>query len=335
LAGVNRERVQVWDVATGQDVLFLRGADRRLSDNAFNPRVAWSSDGMKLAASNWNRTAIVWDATDFSTQQGKAVLADRAANRAVAWHVGAIEAHNESPFAVAFHLERLRALPVISPRDRHLRGGLLARLGRWDEAAADYASLFDGDPPESPGLHEHYAALLLQRGDTAAYRKLRGRVLTDVTREEYTLDRLPIIRMSGVLPVTPTEASQLLTLTRRYHDSLPHQPTTMTCLGLAYYRAGEFGEPAMRPLIQSLKAWEGPDLLVFPSVVLALVYLRQDRVADAERLLKNVDVWLADHARKATEQHRAGRILNRDWVAFMEIRTLRDEADSLRPKRAH
>ncbi|MFO0823907.1 MAG: protein kinase [Gemmataceae bacterium] len=334
LAGANRERVQVWDVATGQDVLFLRGADRRLSDNSFNPRVAWSSDGMKLAASNWNRSATVWDATDFSTQQGKAVLAGRAAKRAVAWHVGGVEAHTKSPFAVAFHLERLRALPVISPRDRQLRGGLLARLGRWDEAAADYAPLFAGDPPESPGLREQYAALLLLRGDTAAYRKLRGRVLADASREEYALDRLPIIRMSGLLPVTPTEASQLLTLTRRYHDSLPHLPTTMTCLGLAYYRSGEFGEPAMRPLLRSLKLWEGTDQVAFPSVVLALVYLRQDRIADAECLLRNVDAWLVDQERKAAEEHRAGRVLKLDWVASVEIRTLRDEADSLRAKHA-
>lgn len=333
LAGANRERVQVWDAATGQDVLFLRGAARRLSNNAFNPRVAWSSDGMRLAASNWNRTATVWDATDFSTRCGKAVLADRAANRAVAWHVGGVEAHHESPFAAAFHLEQLRALPVIAPRDRQIRGRLFARFGWWDEAAADYAPLFAGDPPESPSLREEYAALLLQRGDTAAYRKLRGRVLADVTREEYTLDRLPIIRMSGSLPVTPTEALQLLTFTRRYHDSLPDLPITMTCLGLAYYRAGEFGEPAMRPLLRSLKAWEGTDHCAFPSVVLALVYLRQDRVGEAERLLQTVDAWLAAQARKAT-QDRAGQILSFDWVASVEIRTLRDEAESLRPKHA-
>src|SRR5262249_5562212 len=40
LAGASRERVQLWDVSSGQDILFLRGAKRRPTDHGFNPLVA-------------------------------------------------------------------------------------------------------------------------------------------------------------------------------------------------------------------------------------------------------------------------------------------------------
>jgi WD40 repeat protein len=62
LAGASRNLVQLWDTETGQDVLTLRGAPLRSSDNGFNPRVAFSPDGNWLAASNWNDTVSVWDA---------------------------------------------------------------------------------------------------------------------------------------------------------------------------------------------------------------------------------------------------------------------------------
>jgi WD40 repeat protein len=60
LAGVTRGRVQVWDVPSGQTVVTLRGAEQRPHDNGFNPRVARSPDGRRLAASQWNRTVSVW-----------------------------------------------------------------------------------------------------------------------------------------------------------------------------------------------------------------------------------------------------------------------------------
>lgn len=82
LAGVGRDRVQLWDVVSGQDLLFLRGAEPRPHDNGFNPRIAWSQDGAILAASNWNRTVSIWDATDPTTTDGKARVRRHAAERA-------------------------------------------------------------------------------------------------------------------------------------------------------------------------------------------------------------------------------------------------------------
>jgi len=60
LAGVTREEVHVWELASGQEVLVLRGAPPRSGDNPFNPRVCWSSDGRRLAALNHNGTISIW-----------------------------------------------------------------------------------------------------------------------------------------------------------------------------------------------------------------------------------------------------------------------------------
>src|SRR5262249_26068685 len=61
LAAASRNLVTVWDVATGEAVLTLRGAPQRPGDNGFNPHVAFSPDGKRLAALNWNGTISIWD----------------------------------------------------------------------------------------------------------------------------------------------------------------------------------------------------------------------------------------------------------------------------------
>jgi WD40 repeat protein/serine/threonine protein kinase len=81
LAGVSREQVLLWDVATGQAVLTLRGAPPRPSDNGFNPRVAWSPDGRRLAATNWDHSASVWDSAERATPAAKAALHRAALSR--------------------------------------------------------------------------------------------------------------------------------------------------------------------------------------------------------------------------------------------------------------
>src|SRR5207302_7786611 len=54
----------LWDVATGQDVLLLRGQPPRSGDGGHNPVLAWSPDGQRLAAMNWNGSVSVWDRSE-------------------------------------------------------------------------------------------------------------------------------------------------------------------------------------------------------------------------------------------------------------------------------
>jgi WD40 repeat protein len=82
LAAVSRVQILIWDVATGQTVLDLRGAPPRPSDNAFNPHVAWSPDGQRLAASNWNHSVSIWDTAARDTPAAKQALYEAAEERA-------------------------------------------------------------------------------------------------------------------------------------------------------------------------------------------------------------------------------------------------------------
>jgi WD40 repeat protein len=61
-AGLDPE-LQVWDVATWQEVLTLRApVEARPEDRAFRPRVAFSPDGARIAATTWDGGVAVWDA---------------------------------------------------------------------------------------------------------------------------------------------------------------------------------------------------------------------------------------------------------------------------------
>jgi WD40 repeat protein len=62
LAGVSRPKVQLRDAEDGQEILILRGAPSRSGDGGFNPVVAWSPDGTRLAASNWDGSVAIWSA---------------------------------------------------------------------------------------------------------------------------------------------------------------------------------------------------------------------------------------------------------------------------------
>lgn len=116
-AAVSRNLVMMWDTASGQEVLTLRGAPQRSTDNGYNPRIAFSPDGQKLAATNWNYTISVWDATAWA-EKTRADQRRAEEERAFDWHLGQAHASLSArdPYAFAFHRRRLQALqPPTAP----------------------------------------------------------------------------------------------------------------------------------------------------------------------------------------------------------------------------
>ena len=81
LAAVSHLQVQLWDTVTGNPVLALRGDPPRPKDVGFNPRIAWSPDGRRLASSNWDGTASIWDSADRHTPDAKRALVQAAEER--------------------------------------------------------------------------------------------------------------------------------------------------------------------------------------------------------------------------------------------------------------
>ena len=90
LAGVNRDVVTLWD-DEGSEILTLRG-ESRSRNLPYDPAVAFSADGTKLAATQWNNTIAVWTSTlsePFSKDSRRSPqneLARHAIDRAAASH---------------------------------------------------------------------------------------------------------------------------------------------------------------------------------------------------------------------------------------------------------
>jgi tetratricopeptide (TPR) repeat protein len=329
LAGASRERVQLWDVASGQDILFLRGAKPRPSDNGFNPRIAWSPDGARLAVANWDRTVSVWDAGDQTTAAGKAARARQAAHRACSWHLGRAETYGGpgTTFAAAFHRERLQSLDLTNPFQRRRRGDFLARSGQWGPAAADYAAPFAKGLPQDLCGYPECSALLVQTGDLAGYRRLRERALAHLSEGLEPLALRALLRAGGLAPCSAAESAQLQSAARRLHEARPGMGETFLYLGLAHYRAGAWGE-ARRWLEEAEKARPGGVCTARLWMLQGLVHLREGNSEEAERWLARADAWLAEQSR-ALPPRRGVAPVGWDWLTWLEVRSLRGEAEGL------
>jgi WD40 repeat protein/serine/threonine protein kinase len=133
LAGVSRDLVKMWDVETGHEVLTLWGAPQRHWDPAFNPRVRFSPDGKRLAATNWDETISLWEAEELPDDKAVArwrrARQEAARARAPLWHLqeaaDCLE-HNNHPAAL-FHLRMVEQVSLEAPLQAW-RERLLQRL---------------------------------------------------------------------------------------------------------------------------------------------------------------------------------------------------------------
>jgi WD40 repeat protein/tRNA A-37 threonylcarbamoyl transferase component Bud32 len=327
LAGVSRERVQVWDVASGQDMLFLTGAEPRPRDNGFNPMLAWSPDGSRLAASNWNRVVSVWETADPDSAAVRADRRRRAAARAFAWHRGRAESalRSGAPFAFAFHRRRLEALELPNAWVRRERADFFAQCGAWDRARADLAANFAGGIPARAALWRDYALVLMQTSGRAEYERLRSRVLKQFADSDVSDVIRQLARSSGLTPLSPPEAAHFLRVARQ--DRAAHQMdvSALDYLGLALYRAGQW-EEASRCLHQSIEIQGKREMPALAWVTLALVHLRQGHLEQAKPWLTKLNAALPG---KALPPSAAIIPPDRHWQTWLEIRLLRSEAESL------
>ncbi len=111
----------MWDVETGHEVLTLWGAPQRHWDPAFNPRVRFSPDGKRLAATNWDETISLWDAEELPDEEAVArwrrARQQAARARAPLWHLqeaaDCLEHNNRA--AALFHLRMVEKVSLEAP----------------------------------------------------------------------------------------------------------------------------------------------------------------------------------------------------------------------------
>jgi WD40 repeat protein/serine/threonine protein kinase/tetratricopeptide (TPR) repeat protein len=150
VAVASRQAIKLLDVASGEEVLILRGVAHLNPDtNGFNPRVRFSPDGRRIAAvcHDYFAPLSIWSVEEVgSNGAGRPLAANR---RALAVHFSEAISSSLDPTRRAtflFHLKWLEGAELITAADHAMRGMLFAREGRWDRATADFGQATKLDP---------------------------------------------------------------------------------------------------------------------------------------------------------------------------------------------
>jgi WD40 repeat protein/serine/threonine protein kinase len=169
LASVSPDRpVQLWDVATGREILAL-------TDTPYRPAcVAFAPDGRRLVLSTAEGWVAVWD-SEFLEPSARARA---AADLALGWHwEQAVRAdRDKAPFAVIFHTDRGIAAGARELKWYVYRAWGHAELGHWGAARADYAWMVK-QSPDACWIWYRYAIAHLGAGDAAGYHATCARML--------------------------------------------------------------------------------------------------------------------------------------------------------------
>jgi WD40 repeat protein/Flp pilus assembly protein TadD len=323
LAAVDRQQVKVWDVASGKEVLTLRGLPPRPTDGGFNPTLAWSPDGRWLAATNYAGGVDIWDGAERAETAAGAPPTAVPAARRYAWHLDQAEAalRNGQPGAAAFHLARVQEEEPPDLFCRLRRGRLFVRAGDWERAAADLAAVFADHLPDEGPVWLDQARVLLLRGDTEGYRRLCAR-LAAPAGEPVLPDAAGHVLWACVLgPGAVADPAPLVCLAAISRKGEPQDAGRLFVLGLAHYRAGEW-EPARQRLQEAADADPRRAWLCWPA--LALAEHRLGHTAEARRWLDRAAAWRGEESRRVEAS--AGFAPEVSWPDFL---ILYAEADAL------
>jgi tetratricopeptide (TPR) repeat protein len=214
--------------------------------------------------------------------------------------------------------------------DRMLRGRVLAVLGLWGEAAADFAQAIDLGA-NATEVWAQLATLQLQSDDLSGYRRTCESILRRFgqTREPATADVVALT--CGLAPCAlgdPAEPVALIERSQEHHSR--NYGFGRTAYGIALYRADRLGD-AVR--------WLSPDGTIPGRLFLGMAHHRLGHRDEAQRCLEDVARRI-DQAEHGASPNPVGvdlaGILSRQWlveppswVQQLSLRILRSEAESL------
>jgi WD40 repeat protein/serine/threonine protein kinase len=314
LAAVNREHVKVWDVATGKELLTLRGAPPRPGDGGFNPPLAWSPDGRWLAALNWDGSVSTWDTADRQEGTPTAPLRRVPNERIYAWHLhSAAKALGTGQLIAArFHLDRVATAepPDVSARSQRAR--LFLRFGEWQKAAADYAPVFAAHDPDQGDTWLGYAQSLLLCKDREGYRRLCLRMPAPIGPGRQVYGMVEAVRSCLLAPEGLAEPAEAVRLAEKMLAANTEDGRVLWALGLAHYRNGDW-EQALARTQQASSAAPDRDWVTWP--VLALAHHKLGHTDEARRWLDKASDLRRQTLRRRAEES-AGFAFERDWPDF-------------------
>ena len=300
LAGVDRDQIRIWDVATGQDVLLLRGSGwRRPGDGGFNPCLAWDMEGRQLAAANWNSNVSIWDAGPRDGEAARTAHWSAARARVPGWSLAEAEAafRARHAFAVAFHTDRGLGGDAPDLRSRPYRGDLFLARGLIDKARQEYAAIFAAEDPDSPGFWRDYNRLLLLTGDLDGHRRLCDRVWARFGANREREDLHAAIHLCVLTPGTG-QPDTLVDAARQALVDHPDNSEVLFVLGMAHLRARQWDE-ADRRLHEVALA--NPDVAWRTWPALALAHFGHGESAEAKVFLERAEKWLREQGAPGSE----------------------------------
>jgi WD40 repeat protein len=312
LAGVDRELVRVWDVASGHDVLLLRGQPPRSGDGGHNPLLAWSPDGRRLAAMNYDGSVSVWDAAERDRDEDRRALYAAAGQRAPRWHLRQAElaAASHDVKGTLFHLHRIPEKATLDVHERCRRGRLHMLAADLDAAAADFAAGLAAPIMEMQVAGLEYARLLLLRGDRAGHARLCARLQAALTPQDHA--SLPFYAgYARALASGGDHPAEPLRLVKYGLALAQNSQHILLAQGLGHHRAGA-GAEAVAWLTKAEAAASPTAWMCWPALALAH-HGRGDR-AEAQRWLGKAEKWLAQAPGKADGTN--GLLLGAAWLDF-------------------
>jgi WD40 repeat protein len=321
LAAVTREQVKVWDVGRAQEVLILRGAPRRPFDGGFTPCVAWSQDGSRLAASNWDNSVSVWESTDLSTPAGRQQLRRSFQDRATRWHLEQATASldERDRGGLAFHRKLLEAKRDLDPDLSLRRGELFARLGEWQRAFADYRRARARSSLNLLSWRQ-YAGLCVRAGHLAEYRAACIEMVRLFGRTTNAHETGDLAMACALAPAALPEPGAAVALGKRAVAQARPLPGQCLARALTALRGGD-PDSAVRWGYEALRADASRRAPVQAWLTLALAHRARGDSEEAERWGDRAEQWFAEQA--------AGELpAGLSWWEWATVLSLRQELGS-------
>jgi tetratricopeptide (TPR) repeat protein len=361
LASASQDKtVKVWNASSGQEVFTLQGHTDRVWSVRFSPdgsllfscdvlgvEKAWDLATGKESLNPVNKTpqsgeiirgAYSPDLRRFALPAGREIhilsleLSDeelayrQALSRSdTGWHrsmAGEAERTGQT-FAVVFHLDRV-AEAGGAVTDLYRRRGLArAQLGRWDQAAADYAEQLKLDPSNQWCWYQS-AALRLQIGDAEGYRHACREMLDQFGNTDDHAVAEQTAKTCLLAPKAVNNLEVVATLADRAVKASGSDRWILLTKALAEYRA-DHPAVAIEWLKRVSPKTDGQHLDASALAVLSLAQYRLGQTQETRQALASAQAILAQRMPDPSK----GQWFRDDWHDWLRARILCQEAEKV------